>query len=46
MNQPTVESLFGANAGIVWMGNSELVHHNTLGSDRIPDDIAPLGPGK
>jgi len=28
------------------MGNSELVHHNTLGSDRIPDDIAPLEPGK
>lgn len=28
-----------------WTGNSALVHDNTLGSDRIPDDIAPLEPG-
>jgi len=28
------------------MGNSKLVHHNTLGSDRIQDDIAPLESGK
>jgi hypothetical protein len=25
-----------------WIGNSALVHDNTLGSDCIPDDIAPL----
>jgi hypothetical protein len=27
-------------------GNLALVHDNTLGNDRIPDDIAPLGPLK
>lgn len=25
-----------------WIGDSALVHDNTLGNDRIPDDIAPL----